>query len=123
MKRILKLLLVAMGLIMFVPSFTSCKDKEKEEESEYAKSGIVGTWKYTDGEEYELIQFKSDGTFVLISKYYNGDDYDSETTSFTYVINGSTLVSKCDLCGEITDHTFVISGNILYMEGKEYYRQ
>ena len=55
--------------------------------------------------------------------YYNGDDYDSETTSFTYVINGSTLVSKCDLCGEITDHTFVISGNILYLEGKEYYRQ
>lgn len=123
MKRILKLLLVAIGLIMFVPSFTSCKDKEKEEESEYAKSSIVGTWKYTDDEEYDIYQFNADGTFISTTYIYDKGDYVTGTDIGTYAINGSTIVLYWTDYNETDKINFLLSGNVLYLGDYPYYRQ
>ncbi|MBQ7819667.1 MAG: lipocalin family protein [Bacteroidales bacterium] len=90
----LKFLFVALALLIVAPTFTSCKDDEKNEPG---NSSLVGTWGYTESNpsnnsyHEETITFSADGTFVWCHIDIWNDFSDSDCSSGRYLLNGSII--------------------------------
>lgn len=126
--KTIRLILIAVALLMAIPSITSCKDDDKDEPG----GSIVGTWKYTDDGGYEIFTFNSDGTYKVFQGDYgapgDSDDYYDEEYG-KYSISGNTITFIEEYNGKVYNDSFPFSiyGDklIFYDEDIEfiYYRQ
>ena len=92
--KALKFLFVALALLMVAPTFTSCKDDEKDEPGAPQSSALVGTWVYTEEDFSSEFVFSSNGTFVITEKeYYNGK-WETDSEYGTYTFDGTTLTLR-----------------------------
>ena len=125
--KTIRLILIAVALLMVIPSITSCKDDDKDEPG----GSIVGTWKYTEDGGYEIITFNSDGTYKVFQGDYGApgdsdDYYDEEYGNYSVSGNVFTLI---DERGYEDSTPFSIDGNKLIIYDSDgdiegiYYRQ
>lgn len=116
--KFFRLILIAVALLMAIPSITSCKDDDKDEPG----GSIVGTWKATFDNEYEIYTFNSDGTYKYIG-YYEGF-LDEEYLQYSISGNIITFIDE-DYGNE--SYPFSIDGNKLIINYDDeiviYYRQ
>ena len=119
MKKIIKLLLIAMGLIMINPTFTSCKDDEEEE----LMNALVGKWKLEyNSTDYQIIDFKSDGSFEIEHTYSIGYiGYKTDYYSGTYSIEKNLLITYSK--SNTKSVYYLLLDNMLIIEDEIYYRQ
>ena len=118
MKKIIKLLLIAMGLIMTAPTFTSCKDDEEED----LLNPIVGTWEAHFPGWIDTFIFKTDGSFIEVATF----DYDKpeEISNGSYTIKNGNILKLYYNNEEGEDYgEFRIIGNTLIYQGIEYLRK
>lgn len=125
--KFFRLILIAVALLMAIPSITSCKDDDKDEPG----GSIVGTWKYTEDGGYEIITFNSDGTYKIYFADYGApgdyDDYYDEEYG-KYQVSGN-VVTLIDERGYEDSIPFSIDGNKLIVYDHDgdieciYYRQ
>lgn len=87
-KTLALLAILFMGL-----SFVSCSSDDNDDDggnkTEIVES-IVGTWKWSDDEGYQLITFKSNGKGTI----EEADEYGTYEESFSYSYNASKKVLK-----------------------------
>ena len=123
--KTLKFLFVALALLMVAPTFTSCKDDEKDEPgAPQSSASLVGTWVYTeDGDYSNTMTFSSNGTFVdLEMEYYNGE-WETYSDNGTYTFDGTTLTLRYS-DGDVWSYKITISGNYFIDEdGWVYYKR
>ena len=121
--KALKFLFVALALLMVAPTFTSCKDDDKDNPETPESSSIVGTWVYTEDDFSLTLIFSSNGTFIeTYSEYYNGS-WDSESDAGSYTFDGSLLTIRYS-DGDIDSFEIFISGNSLVTEdGDIFYKK
>ena len=120
MKKFIKLLLIAMGLIMITPTFTSCKEDEEEE----LLNPIVGTWEVHLPGWIDTFIFKTDGSFIEVATFdYN--EYPEEIYNGSYTIkDGNILILYYNNTeSEYDSGEFRIIGNTLIYQGIEYLRK
>ena len=119
MKKIIKLLLIAMGLFMINPTFTSCKDDEEED----LLNSIVGTWKCEGSEDYSTITFYSDGT-ILIQRYvYNENKWEVDDYIGIYKIS-ENIITIDMVNGDFPNKKGVYqsANSIISIDGEIFYR-
>jgi len=135
-----KNLLWLLSLLMIVQvSFVSCNKDDDDDEVSPAdiKTAIIGTWKsvsiecYYDGvkddeeteisddNNYELEEFKSDGTFSY-SYYYN--DVKEDGSTGTWTIDGSKITYIYSN-GEKEEYTVTIKGNTRIDTAEDVYNE
>ena len=122
MKKYIKLLLIAMGLIMITPTFTSCKDDKEEDEKEFLNP-IVGTWKCEGSEDYSTITFYSDGT-ILIQRYvYNENKWEVDDYIGIYKIS-ENIITIDMVNGDFPNKKGVYqsANSIISIDGEIFYR-
>ena len=120
MKKIIKLLLIAMGLIMINPTFTSCKDDEEED----LFNPIVGTWERKSSDNlYQRFTFNTDGSLLSENIFWCKTDKTWETSSMTgsYIIaNNILLITYSN--GSTDARVFSVSGNTIIIDNIKYSR-
>ena len=124
MKRFFSLGLIATVLAAF--TFTSCSKDDDDDAS------IVGKWQYTSMKiegngvtlsfeaeegEIEIIEFKSDGTYVSTSEMGG----DKEVVTGKYSTNGDVITVTDDKFKEEEKMKFSLSGNTLVFFEEGYY--
>ena len=121
MKKIIKLLLIAMGVIMTAPTFTSCKDDEEED----LLNPIVGTWERKSSDNlYQRFTFNSDGSFLSENIYWCKTHKTWETNSMTglYIIANNILLITYST-GNTDAHVFSVSENTITIDNTKYSRK
>lgn len=87
-KTLALLAILFMGL-----SFVSCSSDDNDDNggnnTEIVES-LVGTWKWSDDEGYQLITFKSNGKGTIVE----ADEYGTYEESFSYSYNASKKILK-----------------------------
>ena len=113
MKKIFSIIVLSM-MTIFSLTFVSCSNDDDKQQS--SSNSIVGTWSLTDYGDY-TITFKSDGTGFDAEK--------GDVDTFTYSINGNTLIIRYDDYSEAYIYKYEITndGNtlILYEDEEEGY--
>lgn len=128
MKKIIKLLLIAMGVIMTAPTFTSCKDDEEED----LLNPIVGTWYcecYFDSnpEDYSSFTFYADKTLLLQTYYFNENRWNVDEYKYIGVYNISENIITINMnSDEFSDNikgVYQAANSIISIDGEIFYRQ
>ncbi len=68
-------------------AITACGSDDEEDNADETNA-IVGTWSGQDGKENLTMIFKSDGTGAYISRYNSSSGMDTESGTFTYIMEG-----------------------------------
>ncbi|MBQ7819019.1 MAG: lipocalin family protein [Bacteroidales bacterium] len=109
--KALKFLFVALALLMVAPTFTSCKDDEKDEPgAPQSSASLVGTWVYSEEGFSDTFIFSSNGSYTNSwSEYYNGE-WKTGSDYGTYTFDGSTLTLR-DSDGYVDSFRITLTGN------------
>lgn len=125
--KLWKLMLMLFVLSTATVAFTACSEDEDEEQPAQAATSIVGTWVYTDYDDYndgsvivDTITFTASGTFTETISDSGVGYYD--TLSGTYTYNGQTLTMNYPGEGTVTCMA-IISNGVLNIDGDIYYRK
>ena len=82
MKNLSKLTTILLMLLLCVGVYSCSDDKDDDPETESKKSSIVGSWKATFGDDYEIYTFNANGTGKF-TVYEEGEIY-TETFAYAY---------------------------------------
>lgn len=111
MKKIYGILMLAM-LAMCSVAFVSCGDDDES----VAGNSLVGTWRWSDGEDVEEVVFNANGTYAWY-EYSVGEPRDLDESG-TYTVEEDVVTMVSQQFGGASVYRFEISNKTLTLYEK-----
>ena len=107
--------------LLFIMAGASCMVScDDDDDAGQSSNSIVGTWRYMDWDEMEIITFYANGTGIWMEQY---DDSEIDKENFKYTYNEKKERLTIYFGDEIEVHENVyVEGDILHWDDDEYIR-